>query len=465
MSIGEINRLRKKFILVSTLSFVLVMFLMGGLICGFVLGNIRAEVRDIMEVIIQNGGELPEIRNIDKNDNRAQSSGVDREDSGHSGQHEKEDQGEFVFDMRSLEEQMKWGLSDFFNGDSVFSSPDFVYTTRYFSVIFDESGAVKDVKISHTASASEEQAEYYARIALSRFIRFGSFGSYYYQVAHTDDGGVIVVYLDRTSQTALTMRLFFSVLIFIGIGSAAVFFIMKQLSYRIIRPEIENAERQKQFITNASHELKTPLAVIRANTEMMEMISGESEWTQSNLRQVSRMEGLIQNLVMIARSQEQENNRDSFSQIDISVPVRESAQAFDSMASSQGKTLDIDVEDGIVIRAEDSRIRQLVSLLTDNAVKYCDDNGRIAVSLNREKKNAVLRVSNPYAGGSAEECKRFFERFYRSDASHNTDKGGYGIGLSLAEGLTRQMGGVITAEYSDGIIAFVCRFKGADPVT
>ncbi len=462
MSTREINRLRKKFILVSTISFILVMFLMGGMIYGFVLGNIRAEVRQIMDIIIENGGELPEIRSknvgSESVDGRMNKAGQ----TGRQGKDEPEDGAQTDDDVtRSLEEQMKWGLSDFFNGSSVFNSPDFIYTTRYFSVIFDPDGKVRDVKISHTASASEEQAEHYARVAMARLLNFGSFGSYYYQVEKLDDGGAMVVYLDRTSQTALTMRLFFSVLIFIGIGSAAVFFIMKHLSHHIIRPEIENAERQKQFITNASHELKTPLAVIKANTEMQEMLDGESEWTQSNLRQVSRMEGLIQNLVMIARSQEQDKDSDLMTRMNVSVPVRESAQAFASMAAGDGKSLTVEVNDGVFLRADDSKMRQLVSLLTDNAVKYCDDGGEIRVTLSQEKKQVILRVSNPYAEGSEEECKKFFERFYRSDASHNTDKGGYGIGLSLAEGLTHQMGGEISAEFVAGVISFACRFRAA----
>ncbi|MCR5596296.1 MAG: HAMP domain-containing histidine kinase [Lachnospiraceae bacterium] len=447
MNEREINALRKKFIVVSTIAFALVMFIMGGMIYGVMLRTIRVEVKFIMDYIIDNGGELPEA---DLKEGGLDAVGSDPADENDSHHHGTED--------ITLEERMKWELSDFFNGDSLLNNPDFVYTTRYFSVIFNEDGSVDDVKISHSASASEEAAEYYARIALDRLFKFGSFGSYYYQVEKMSDGKTIVIYLDRTSQVKLTMQMLFMTLGFIFIGSVLAFLIMRKLSGRIIRPEIENAERQKQFITNASHELKTPLAVIRANTEMQEMLGGETEWTQSNMRQVKRMEGLIQNLVMIARSQERENSGE-LTETDVSAAVNEAAMNFGSVAASEGKTLTMDVDPDIKMYADDSKVRQLVSLLTDNAVKYCDDGGDIGVSLKKNKSNIVLSVSNPYAEGSEEECKRFFERFYRSDASHNTEKGGYGIGLSVAEGLVKQMGGTIKAEFKEGVISFVCVFN------
>ena len=223
-------------------------------------------------------------------------------------------------------------------------------------------------------------------------------------------------------------------------------------------------EKQKQFITNASHELKTPLAVIKANTEMQEMLDGESEWSQSTLRQVDRMNGLIGNLVQIARAQER--SAGAVRAIDIAPAVRETADSFVPVAVSAGKTLTREIPDSLILKADESRIRQLTSLLADNAVKYCDDGGAILIRLAHSGRNAVLTVSNDYAEGADVDYSRFFERFYRQDESRtiSTDahgaasKSGYGIGLSIAESIVKSMNGSIRVSWKDGRISFTCRF-------
>ena len=146
---------------------------------------------------------------------------------------------------------------------------------------------------------------------------------------------------------------------------------MRLLSKGIVRTEMENMEKQKQFITNASHELKTPLAVIKANTEMQEMMDGESEWSQSTLRQVDRMTGLIGNLVQIVRAQEMTDGE--LAPTDVALAVSETVDSFAPVAVSEGKKLEKEVPDSLVIRSNDSSMRQLTSLLVDNAIKYCDD--------------------------------------------------------------------------------------------
>ena len=173
------------------------------------------------------------------------------------------------------------------------------------------------------------------------------------------------------------------------------------------------------------------------------------------MRQVGRMEGLIKNLVMIARSQEK--SRDELTAVELSRPVRETAESFLAVAASEGKTLSVQAEEEMTVLGEESSIRQLVSLLTDNAVKYCDANGQIRTVLKRRGRHAELQIFNTYADGSRVDTSRFFERFYREDSSHN-EKGGYGIGLSVAESLVKQMKGTIDAAWKDGEIVFTCQF-------
>ena len=174
------------------------------------------------------------------------------------------------------------------------------------------------------------------------------------------------------------------------------------------------------------------------------------------MRQVDRMTGLIQNLVMITRAQEQDNRQDRV-ETDISKAVQETVHTFAPVAAQDGKKLETDIPDGLSMLAEEGQIRQLVSLLVDNAIKYCDAGGTIQVSLSRKGRNGMrLVVSNNYAAGKDVDFSKFFERFYREDKSHNQDKGGYGIGLSIAENLVAQYHGSIRAEFHDGVISFIC---------
>ena len=458
MTEHEIKKIQNRFIMTSTLTLFCVMLIMGGFIYLFGTITIRNEAQQIMRYIVENDGDLPKPDTIRDNEEESHDSDSDEEDT----------------DAPSFTETMEWSLQSIFGvGDFFGETPDSYYTTRYFAVLFDESETVSLIKTSHIAYIEEEQAEEYARIALDRPFHFGNFGRYYYYCADRESGGTIVVYLDRTEQLSLMRRVLISVLSILGLGTFLSFFIMRLLSKGFVRTEVENVEKQKQFITNASHELKTPLAVIKANTEMQEMMDGESEWSQSTLRQVDRMTGLIGNLVQIARAQEMTDGE--LAPTDIAAAVSETADSFAPVAASDGKKLEKEIPDSLVTKSSDSSMRQLTSLLIDNAIKYCDDGGTIKVELTRSRRGAVLTVSNDYAEGANVDYTRFFERFYRQDEAHTisagtvtgssegssgerTGKSGYGIGLSIAESLVKSMKGSIDVSWNKGRILFTCKF-------
>lgn len=451
----EVNRMRKRFTMISTLTLFAVMLLMGGCIYLFSTITIRNEAFQIMHYIAENDGELPapEEESSSAGNTSAAAESATLQESAASDSSE------------SFDETIEWSLQGIFGIGNFFGeTPDYIYTTRYFAVLFDENDNATEVKASHIAYIDEEQAEEYGRIALNKWPSFGSFGRYYYYCADRESGGRIVVYLDRTAQITLVNRVLFAALSILGLGTILAFFFMRLFSKDVVKSELENIERQKQFITNASHELKTPLAVIRANTEMTEMLDGETEWTQSTMRQVDRMNGLIANLVQISRAQEKESGE--LKVIDIVPAVSQTADSFIPVAKSEGKTLEKNLPESLLMKADDSRIRQLVSLLADNAVKYCDEGGMILVSLEKAGKNAVLSVSNDYAAGAEVDYSRFFERFYRQDEAHTISsdsagvkKSGYGIGLSIADSLVQAMKGTISASWKNGRITFSCRFR------
>ena len=334
--------------------------------------------------------------------------------------------------------------------------PEFRYATRYFTVLFDEDDEVASVKTGHISAVAKEQAEELARKVRGRFLSFGNYSVYYYMVRENEDGTAIVAFLDCTAQVAVNLRVLYASLIICFGGMLLVFWPVWHFSNWAIQPELRAVSRQKQFITNASHELKTPLAVIRANTEVLEMIEGENEWTTSTMRQVDRMSGLIGNLVQIARAEERAD-KSRMTSLPLSRCVAETADTFEPVATSDSKKLVREIADDVTIIADEGAMRQLVSLLIDNAIKYCDEGGTVTVRLDRKGKFARLTVSNDFKAGAGVDYSRFFERFYRQDKSHNTEKGGYGIGLSIAESIVRQYDGTIGVSWSNGVISFTCQ--------
>ena len=387
MTEREINRIRKKFILISTLSLFCVMLLMGGCIYLFNTFTVQNESRQILLYIAENDGELPLGEELI----------VSSDDS-----YYEEDITE-----QDIQGTMEWSLRRIFGTeDFQVQSQDSMYATRYFAVLFDDSMEIEEIKASHISAIDNRQAGFYAQYALGCRNPFGNIGRFYYLVAErTSAPGTIVIYLDRTAQLMAINRIVFIALALLGAGTLLAFFFMRLFSDQIVRNEVENAEKQKQFITNASHELKTPLAVIRANTEMQEMMEGETEWTSSTKRQVDRMNGLIQNLVRISRARETEG--DEFTLMNIAPAVGETADSFIPVAESDGKILLKEIPDTIFMKASDSRIRQLVSLLTDNAVKYCDPAGTVRVTLSKSGRTVLFSVSNDYADGASVDYSRF----------------------------------------------------------
>ncbi len=431
MSERAIKKLRRKFIWSAFLSFVTVMFVMGGMIYILNLHSTMAYARSVLNFISDNGGNILESDNAFE---RKSGRPIDDSDT----------------------DPFTNFLNDVFH-TGIDSSPEFRYSTRYFSVKFNSEGKASSVDTGSIFAVSSNQAIEYAKSAVEKKRTYGSVGDYYYKLTETDDQK-LVVFVDCSVGMSNIRRLLNIELTLIIFGSIMAYVLIRVLSSKMIRPEIKNAERQKQFITNAGHELKTPLAVIKANTELEMMINGENEWNQSTMRQIDHMTELIKALITIARSEEKPDEK-SLTDVDVSKTANEVADSFASVAANDEKILEKKIADGVVMKADEGKIRQLITILTDNAIKYCDDKGKISIKLTAKGRNIRFAVYNDYANGNNEECSKYFERFYRADNSHNIDKGGYGIGLSIAESIVRSFKGNISASWSDGVICFLCQFK------
>lgn len=441
MNAAAIRKLRRNVILLAMLSFVAVIVFTGGLINLSNNLQIRRSMKNMLDVIIAYDGELP-FHEADSGNGRTDTAAYDT--------------------PRSSSSSPESPVTDLLSGFAA----EYPYSTRYFAVLYDESGNLSQVKLSHIHSVDEEDAVNMAGLVRGLRHSFGRFGNhYFFEKADYEDGTSIVAVLDASIQVGLNESIVRSTVLICFAGLFITFIAVFAASGRMIRPEIENARKQKMFITNASHELKTPLAVIRANTELEELMNGETEWTRSTLRQIDRLNGLIQNLVMIARAQEAEEPG-ALKDIDASAAILESVQPYESLARQEEKTLTIDIVPGLHMFADESWIRQLAVILVDNAFKYCDEKGAIAVAFSKARigRQVRLTVSNSYAAGKGQDYSRFFERFYREDASHTIDtpddgsanKGGYGIGLSIAESICSRCKGSIRASWKDGVITFTC---------
>lgn len=411
-----IRRLHRQFILIATGAVVIIVAVALGVINGVIYYRVHDDIHAVMTHIVNNGGTISGTLRPEEN--------------------------RWIFERRWMED-----------------TPEFTYQTRYFSILFDREGTVKRVNVNQIAAFSAQEAMETAVEAARHgqaegFFQKGKAG-YAYVVTSTAEG-MLVVILDCTRDLAVVdavMRYsllfgFFCILLFI-----AIVFVLSRWA---LRPFIRNVENQKRFITNAGHELKTPIAIISANTEAMELINGKSEWTDNILNQVNRLSRLINDLITLVRLGETSPRDVVLTDVNLSEVVRSAVNAFQPMVAEAGKTVALHVEDGVVVKAHTHHFGELANILLDNAVKYCDDGGVITVRLARRKagRGAVFSVSNNYEAGERVDCSRFFERFYRGDTSHSSQTKGYGIGLSMAEDLVKLMKGRIYAHWSRGIITF-----------
>ncbi len=222
----------------------------------------------------------------------------------------------------------------------------------------------------------------------------------------------------------------FAASVTIGIVSfLLVLLVILLASGRAVKPIAESYARQKQFVTDAGHELKTPLTVISANNELARMIYGESEWFDSIDKQVAKMNGLVRSLITLAKMDEEQ--KPVFSLFNLSDAVYDTAKSFENLIHSGGRLLVFDIAEGITCTGDESALRRVVSILIDNAAKYCDERGKVTVRLYRDRQ-IRLQVINDFSGAADCDFSRVFERFYRADKARVSD-GSYGLGLSIAK--------------------------------
>ena len=335
---------------------------------------------------------------------------------------------------------------------------DTFMSSNFFVVRFDRNGDIVYSDVSRISSVSEEDAKALAEKVYTQNDRSGKIDSFEYMVRDSRMGfGKVVVFLDTSGDIYSYIRvLFLSAAIGIACWLFMLLFVIL-LSKQAIRPIAENIEKQKQFVTNAGHEIKTPIAIIQSNTEAMELYNGENKWSKNIKEQTVRLNELMKNLLTLARMDESSTNLMQ-SDFSLSQLLADHIECFRETLELRRITLQTSIRSMISFRANQEHIAQLISALMDNTVKYTNEGGNVFVSL--EKNHRIkLQFKNTCQQLPPVPPDKLFDRFYRADEARTQKNGGYGIGLSVAQSITETYKGRISAEYENGnTIVFTIRF-------
>ena len=337
--------------------------------------------------------------------------------------------------------------------------PETPYATRYFCLRFDGQGRLVSADLEHIAAITEDETGEYIARALRRGVGYGYYSGYKYRVVQHGDDRYMAVFLD-CYQELRAVRTVAAWSLLAAAGCLAVVYLLVVLfSKRAIDPVVRGAQRQKQFITDASHELKTPITVIATSLKVLELEVGEHKWIEKSKAQTERLSELVNSLVTLSRMDEEESPL-KLEPFPISEAVEETVESFLDHARSEGRELLSDIAPGLVYRGDEYAVRQLVSILLDNAIKYAPAGTAVSLSLKKGKRGVVIRSVNQCEPVAPGDLDKLFDRFYRTEQARGAAVGGFGVGLSIARSIAQGHHGSIRAACpSEGVIEFTAELR------
>lgn len=328
-------------------------------------------------------------------------------------------------------------------------SPEIPFESRYFSVVLDDNYKTVSVNTDMIASVDQDQAKTYAQEIVDKKNSQGFIDEYRY-VLKEENNEYRITFLDCGRKLDFFRNFLMASSSMALAGYIVVFIIIFILSGKIIKPIAESYEKQKRFITDAGHEIKTPLTIINANIDILEMDIGKNESLSDIAVQTGRLRSLTDSLVMLARMEESEENLQKID-FPVSEVVTEAAMPFRMLAIQQEKEFRCNIQPLLTLKGNDKAIGQLVGILLDNALKYSPHGGTIFLDLTKQNHYICLSVFNTANSEvKSEQLSHVFERFYRTDSSRNSEMGGHGIGLSIAQAIVTAHSGKIQATMQDG---------------
>lgn len=318
-----------------------------------------------------------------------------------------------------------------------------------FSVQLDYFYEVKKIILSRDIVVHQDIIIEYANKALESGKKVGELGSYAYMV-QSKQYGRIIVFMDVKPYQQANENLFFTTLI-IGISAVVFFFVISIiLAGWLVKPVKTTFDKQKLFISNASHELKTPLAVISANTDVLESEIGDNKWLGYIRSETVRMSELVNELLCLARLEDKSGHKLNIAEVDLTNLVMQTVLPFESTVFEMGKKLCVEAQPGVTAKCDASSIKHVITILIDNAVKYSNEHGAISVKLYTRSNKKIIEIYNTGEGVPKDKLDKIFERFYRQDEARNSKSGGYGLGLAIAKAGVEAHGGKIFAESEPG---------------
>ena len=349
------------------------------------------------------------------------------------------------------ENKGKFPSSDDFKGEKypAHISLETPYESRYFSVLLSNDGDIISTETSKIVSVNSEQAVLYAKSVISSSESVG-FSEDFRYLKSFEGHNIRITFLDCGSKLdSFLQYLYVSVGVALG-GLLVMFFGIAFFAGKIVHPVAEGYDKQKHFITDAGHEMKTPLTIISANVDMLRLDPTDTDCLNDIQMQTERLARLTNDLVYLAKMEENDKPEEMVD-IPLSDIVSETTMAFNSLVQTQEKELIHNIQPMISFKGNHKTIEQLMSILMDNALKYSPTGGTVAVNLTRNNRIIQLHVYNTtetYV--EQEKLKYVFERFYRTDKSRNSETGGHGIGLSVAKAIVEAHDGKIQAWTKDG---------------
>ena len=422
-----IRKLRSKFTAAAMLSLFLVLAVLMGAVNLYNYHRVSAEADQTLAMLSQNRGRFPQWMT----GGRARPG-----DAGWNG--ERPENGENGWYAPGMEPS-----SDDRVRDRQGLSPELPFESRFFSVVTGEDGGAAELDLDNIAAVDETEAASLAERAAASGKSSGYIGQYRFCVSE-QDGAVRVTFLDCTRSLSNARSFLTASVVVSLIGLAAVFLLTLWLSGRFTRPVAESYEKQRQFITDAGHELKTPLTIIDADAELLAMELPDSEWIGDIRSQTRRLASLTNDLVFLSKMDEDRLELQRL-EFPISDMVGETVQTFRSRAIRENKELSARIEPMLSYCGDERSLGQLVNILLDNALKYSPEGGIVDVELKKAARGLSLAVTNTCDAVPEGDLDRLFDRFYRAERSRSSQTGGHGLGLSIARAVVTAHKGRITA--------------------
>ncbi len=322
------------------------------------------------------------------------------------------------------------------------------YMTRFFVLRLDKYGNVSWMGMDYIAAVTSFDAMKYGAKIIEKNANHGYIDDFRFIKSESKDS-TIIVFLNVSKEKQSMKSLLLLTLVVSAVSLAIVFVLVELFAGRAIRPIANNIKMQKQFITDASHELKTPLTSISTSLDVISMEHGEDEWTENIKNQTGRMTKLVSELVTLSRLDEDMPLPDK-EQFSLSNLGWEIVEIYEAQAKGKNKKFSAEIEDNIDLYGDKAAVGQMISVLLDNAIRYSDENGDIRLSIYKKKNKPRIEVFNTCHYDTPPDTNRLFDRFYRPDESRSRESGGTGVGLSIAKAVVTAHGGTISASCPSG---------------